>query len=122
MLADPVRVATPYPCPPSVLVEALVNLVKPLPSFDRVSVGFPGVVRHGEVITGGENHSCNISDGGYLHLFEAVIMFALTQSSHSYYSREHRGVNRLCRMRVSAEIWHVRFSAVRNETAPPKAS
>jgi polyphosphate glucokinase len=51
MLADPVRVATPYPCPPSVLVEALVNLVKPLPSFDRVSVGFPGVVRHGEVIT-----------------------------------------------------------------------
>ena len=51
MLANPVRVATPYPCPPSVLVEALVNLVKPLPSFDRVSVGFPGVVRHGEVIT-----------------------------------------------------------------------
>src|SRR6266478_7919226 len=30
MLADPVRVATPYPCPPRVLVEALVNLVKPL--------------------------------------------------------------------------------------------
>ncbi len=51
MLADPVRVATPYPCPPSVLVEALVTLVQPLPAFDRVSVGFPGVVRHGEVIT-----------------------------------------------------------------------
>ena len=51
MLADPVRVETPYPCPPSVLVEALVQLVKPLPAFDRVSVGFPGVVRHGEVIT-----------------------------------------------------------------------
>jgi len=51
MLADPVRVETPSPCPPSVLVEALVQLVKPLPAFDRVSVGFPGVVRHGEVIT-----------------------------------------------------------------------
>ena len=51
MLADPVRVATPYPCPPRVLVEALVTLAQPLPAFDRVSVGFPGVVRDGEVIT-----------------------------------------------------------------------
>jgi polyphosphate glucokinase len=51
MLAEPVRVKTPSPCPPRVLVEALVTLVQPLPAFDRVSVGFPGVVRHGEVIT-----------------------------------------------------------------------
>ena len=51
MLADPVRVATPYPCSPRVLVEALVTLVQPLPAFDRGAVGFPGVVRHGEVIT-----------------------------------------------------------------------
>jgi hypothetical protein len=48
-------------------------------------------------------------------------MFAFRQSRHSYDSRKHRGVNRLGRMRVSAEFWHVRFSAVSNETAPPKA-
>jgi polyphosphate glucokinase len=42
---------TPYPCPPKVMVDALVRLTKSLPTFDRVSVGFPGVVREGRVIT-----------------------------------------------------------------------
>ncbi len=51
MLHDRVRVLTSYPCPPHTLVEALVELVRPLPSFDRVSAGFPGVVRHGHVLT-----------------------------------------------------------------------
>lgn len=51
MIVDSVRVDTPYPCPPKVLVNALVGLVKPLPEFDRVSVGFPGYVRDDKVIT-----------------------------------------------------------------------
>ncbi len=51
LLADRVRVATTYPCPPEVLVEGLAALVAPLPAADRVSVGFPGVVRAGHVIT-----------------------------------------------------------------------
>lgn len=51
MVVDRVRMETPYPCPPKVMVEALVELVKPLPSFDRVSVGFPGVVREGRIVT-----------------------------------------------------------------------
>src|SRR5665213_1272161 len=51
MIVDKVRVETPYPCPPKVLVKALVELVKPLPKFDRVSVGFPGFVRKDKVIT-----------------------------------------------------------------------
>lgn len=51
MTVDRVRVETPYPCPPEVMVKALVELVKPLPAFDRVSIGFPGVVREGKVIT-----------------------------------------------------------------------
>jgi polyphosphate glucokinase len=51
MTVDRVRVETPYPCPPQVMVKALVELVKPLPAFDRVSIGFPGVVREGKVIT-----------------------------------------------------------------------
>jgi polyphosphate glucokinase len=51
MVVDRVKIDTPYPCPPSVMVDALVQLVKTLPSFDRVSIGFPGVVREGKIIT-----------------------------------------------------------------------
>ncbi len=51
MLADRVRVPTTYPCPPSTMVEKLVALAAPLPAFDRVSVGFPGVVREGRILT-----------------------------------------------------------------------
>jgi polyphosphate glucokinase len=51
MVSGPMRVKTPYPCPPKVMVGALSDLVRPLPEFDRVSIGFPGVVRDGKVIT-----------------------------------------------------------------------
>jgi polyphosphate glucokinase len=48
---DRVRVETTYPCPPDNLVAALVGLAKGLPAYQRVSVGFPGVVRGGHVVT-----------------------------------------------------------------------
>lgn len=51
MLADRVRVATKYPCPPDAMVERLAELATPLPAFDRISAGFPGVVRKGKVLT-----------------------------------------------------------------------
>ncbi len=51
MVTERVRVDTPNPAPPKVMVAALVDLVKPLPKYDRVSVGFPGVVRDGRVVT-----------------------------------------------------------------------
>ncbi|HEV7225351.1 MAG TPA: ROK family protein [Pirellulales bacterium] len=51
MIADRVRVDTPHPSPPNVVVEALVKLVGQLPPCDRVSVGFPGVVRKGKILT-----------------------------------------------------------------------
>jgi polyphosphate glucokinase len=51
MLVHRVRVKTPNPAPPDVMVEALVRLVKPLAGYDRISAGFPGVVRDGRVIT-----------------------------------------------------------------------
>lgn len=51
MVVDRVRVKTTYPCPPDALVRRLHELVAPLPSYDRVSVGFPGVVRRGRVLT-----------------------------------------------------------------------
>jgi polyphosphate glucokinase len=46
-----VRVETSYPCPPDKLVADLVELVKALPRYQRVSAGFPGVVRGGRVVT-----------------------------------------------------------------------
>lgn len=51
MVADRVRVPTAYPSPPERLVDELAALVAPLPRADRVSVGFPGVVRGGLVLT-----------------------------------------------------------------------
>ena len=50
-LTDRVRSATSYPSPPDRLVPALVELVRSLTAYDRVSVGFPGVVRDGNVLT-----------------------------------------------------------------------
>jgi polyphosphate glucokinase len=44
-------VATSYPCPPTGLVETLRQLVQPLPVYNRVSVGFPGMVRDGRVLS-----------------------------------------------------------------------
>jgi len=54
MVADRVRVPTTYPMPPDGsggLVPTLLKLVKPLPSADRVSAGFPGMVRGGVVLS-----------------------------------------------------------------------
>ena len=51
MVTDRVRVATPHPCPPQVLLDAVAGLVEPLPAYDRISVGFPGVVRDGKILT-----------------------------------------------------------------------
>lgn len=50
-LHERVRIDTAYPCPPDKLVGDLVGLVEPLPVYERVSVGFPGVVRGGRAVT-----------------------------------------------------------------------
>ena len=51
MLSDRVRVPTPEGVSPEGMVDALETLVAPLSGFDRVSIGFPGVVRQGRVVT-----------------------------------------------------------------------
>jgi polyphosphate glucokinase len=50
-LTERVRVPTPHPATPDALLPALYELVAPLAPFDRVSVGFPGVVVEGTTIT-----------------------------------------------------------------------
>ncbi len=51
MLVKRLRVPTPHPSRPKELLAALDGLVKQLPAFDRISAGFPGVVRGGKVVT-----------------------------------------------------------------------
>jgi polyphosphate glucokinase len=51
IVGDEVRVDTPDPATPDAVVSALADLVAPLPAYDRVSIGFPGVVRKGVVYT-----------------------------------------------------------------------
>src|SRR5689334_25196222 len=51
MLHDRVKTDTPKQLTPQRLVGLIADLVSTLPRFDRVSVGFPGVVRDGVVRT-----------------------------------------------------------------------
>jgi polyphosphate glucokinase len=51
LVTDRIRIATPEIRTPPNVTEALVELAAQLGRFDRVSVGFPGVVRRGIVLT-----------------------------------------------------------------------
>lgn len=51
MVAGPNRVDTPPHPTPQIVVDALIGLAAPFGHFDRISVGFPGVVRAGQVLT-----------------------------------------------------------------------
>lgn len=50
MVAPATRTPTPYPLPPDLLVDIVVGLAADLPAVDRVTVGMPGMLRHGIVI------------------------------------------------------------------------
>jgi len=51
-----VRQLTPKPATPAAVLKLLDTLAKKLGSFDRVSVGFPGVVKHGTTLTAHNLH------------------------------------------------------------------
>jgi polyphosphate glucokinase len=51
MVADRVAIKTAYPCSPQKMIDDLAALVAPLPPADRVSAGFPGMVRNGLVLS-----------------------------------------------------------------------
>ncbi len=51
MVADRVRVPTSYPLPPDKFIDMVTRLVAPLPTAERASVGFPGMVRDGLVLS-----------------------------------------------------------------------
>jgi polyphosphate glucokinase len=51
LTAERRRVPTPKPATPAAVLEAIAKLAAKLPRFDRISIGFPGVVRGGTVTT-----------------------------------------------------------------------
>lgn len=50
-LSDRARVDTPQPATPDAVLSTLWTMIEPLGEFDRVSVGFPGVVVEGVIST-----------------------------------------------------------------------
>lgn len=50
LLAPPQRTPTPYPLPPELLVSTIKDLADGLPQATRVTVGMPGMIRHGVVV------------------------------------------------------------------------
>ena len=55
-LTDRARVVTPRPATPRAILDALWTLVAPLGAFDRISVGFPGVVVEGVTLSAPNLH------------------------------------------------------------------
>jgi polyphosphate glucokinase len=51
LITERLRVETPKPCTPALMLSTLKTLVKPLPKANRISVGFPGLVRGGKILT-----------------------------------------------------------------------
>ncbi|MFZ9751705.1 MAG: ROK family protein, partial [Candidatus Nanopelagicales bacterium] len=51
MRSQPIRVKTPYPLSTQLFVKTLTNLAEKLPKVERATVGIPGMIRHGVVIS-----------------------------------------------------------------------
>lgn len=51
MRVQPTRIPTPYPLSPKKFVATLTTLAAQFPPVQRVSVGLPGMIRHGVVIS-----------------------------------------------------------------------
>ena len=51
LIGNNARVKTPHPSPPDAVMSALIELIDGLGDYERVSIGFPGVVRGTHVLT-----------------------------------------------------------------------
>lgn len=49
--SDRIRLPTPQPATPQAVLKTLTEMQKGLPRFDRVSAGFPGVIKRGRTLT-----------------------------------------------------------------------
>lgn len=55
-LTERLRTPTPNPATPARMLSALEKMRKQLPNCDRVSVGFPGVIKQGKTLTAANLH------------------------------------------------------------------
>ena len=51
LAAQQIRSPTPKPATPQAVLDLIGRLATQLPAFQRISVGFPGVVRQGQIVT-----------------------------------------------------------------------
>lgn len=51
IVSERLCVKTPTPSTPNGVIQEIIRSAQSLPAFDRISVGFPGVVRQGKIIT-----------------------------------------------------------------------
>ena len=51
LVGEPVRVPTPYPFPTQLFTQVLADVAAGFPRADRATVGLPGMVRHGVVVS-----------------------------------------------------------------------
>lgn len=94
LLHEPVRIPTPYPLGPEKLVAALGQMATRLPSYQRVSAGFPGMVRDGRVMSA-PHFVCPAGEGGKssVELEKAWSGFELQQALASALGRPCRVAN-----------------------------
>jgi len=50
-LSEKLRIPTPHPCPPKLMVKLLAQMVEDLGRYDAITIGFPGYVKNGVVHT-----------------------------------------------------------------------
>lgn len=50
-LSEPMRVPTPKPCKPEQLLALVEGMVHSAPAYDRISIGFPGPIKDGRILT-----------------------------------------------------------------------
>jgi polyphosphate glucokinase len=94
LLHEPVRIPTPYPLRPEQLVAVLGQMATGLPSYERVSAGFPGMVREGRVLSA-PHFVCTAGDGSKssVELEKAWSGFELQQALATALGRPCRVAN-----------------------------
>ncbi len=51
VISERLRLPTPRPCPPSILLDLVAHSAAELPAFGRISMGFPGAISDGRVLS-----------------------------------------------------------------------
>ena len=106
-LVKRVRVKTPKHRKPAQIVKALTELAAPLQPFDHVTIGFPGMVRDGRVMTA-PNFGTDDWRGFYLagalrKRFAKPVRFEGVESADALLSNAERSHRLFGKPRVDAE-------------------